>query len=561
MENLLLQVLKMSYNGSIVIVFILLIRLFLKKVPKSYSYALWSVVLFRLLSPFSIESAFSLLPIKENPIPSTMTMTTVDTGSRILNDSINPLLTQANEVASTNPIQIYMYIASIVWIIGVVMLLLHSIFSFYYLKKKLENAIYYKDNIYYSDNIETAFVLGIIKPTIYLPSFLDEKEQGHILVHEQMHIKRFDPLIKALSFFTVCIHWFNPLVWFAFFESSNDMEMSCDEMVIKRLGNDTKKAYSSSLLRFVQTKRMFHQTPLAFNEGNTKKRIINILQFKTMKTWISGLLVIVILGVIVSFSFNKKQEPFEQLQFPEMESIAFIQVEHKTSTNTITKRTKIERLITLLKDNKKTSIQSINDAPNVDDYIKIDLYTNNLRTLYLYEKDNKYFMEVPYSGVYTINKDVLSIVNNESFTSGENIVEQRILENNLPEKLFDNKIPYVGDASKVGKLIHLIPSPYGLSYESFELKTDMKPYGLLVAYSSSPEVRSYYSNEQHQHEFKRNALLLFATIENVDMVAFRIVDNHELTNMKFNREDFMTTFNLDAKNSNDIQKIIEDTNK
>ncbi len=175
-------------------------------------------------------------------------------------------------------------------------------------KKCLVDSVLNKDNIYISNNINTAFVMRTIKPKIYLPSNLNDEEREYILPHEQTHIKRFDHFIKIIGFVALCLHWFNPLVWLAFFVSGKDMEMSCDEIVIKKLGNNVKKDYSSSLLTLATDRRMVGGTPLAFGEGDTKNRIKNVLNYKKPAFWTVLISLIIVLFIIIRLMANPKRQ-------------------------------------------------------------------------------------------------------------------------------------------------------------------------------------------------------------------------------------------------------------
>lgn len=308
--KLFIQLLNMSFTASIVILFVLVVRLLLKKSPKIFSYVLWSVVLFRLICPFSFNSILSLLPTKANPISQDILYSTVDiidTGIPVINNIINAPLLQTTPNSSVNPLQIWISIGTIIWVIGVSVLLLYSIISLLKFKKHLNGATHYKDNIYYSDNINTAFVMGIISPKIYLPTNLSNSEEEYILLHEQTHIKHFDHIIKIISFLVLCIYWFNPLVWISFFLSGKDMEMACDETVIKKLGNDVKKDYSTSLLSLTTGKRLVGGTPIAFGEGNTKQRIKNILNYKKPTFWVITITTLIIICVIAGLIVNPRE--------------------------------------------------------------------------------------------------------------------------------------------------------------------------------------------------------------------------------------------------------------
>lgn len=278
-QNLFVNILNMSLTGTYVILFVLLIRLPLKKAPKVFSYSLWGAVLFRLVSPYSFSTAFSLLKSisftnsKPELIPinlGLMGQPSVDLGVDRVNNVINSSLPAATPYASANPMQIILAILSAVWITGVLIMAFYTIVSYIRLKKKINTAILAHDNVFECENIDTPFVLGILKPKIYLPRVLSENEKTYILKHEQIHIKRLDYLVKPFAFLVLCIHWFNPFVWLSFILMSRDMEMSCDEKVIKELGNVIKRDYSASLLSMAVNRSLVSGSPLAFGESNIK---------------------------------------------------------------------------------------------------------------------------------------------------------------------------------------------------------------------------------------------------------------------------------------------------
>ena len=322
LEKTFLQILNMSITASFVIIFVLLARLFLKKSPKILSYALWGVVLFRLICPFSFESIFSLLPAETNPISQDIVYEaapTIDTGIPAINHTVNQFLPAATPDASVNTLQIWAFIGSTVWLLGIAILLIYSIVSLVKLQKRLKSAVHEKDNIYLAKHLNTPFVMGFISPKIYLPAFLTEGEKRYILLHEQMHIRRFDHVIKIASFFVLCLHWFNPLVWIAFFISGKDMEMSCDEAVIKKLGSDVKKEYSSLLLTLATGRRIIGGSPLAFGEGDTKGRIKNVLNYKKPAFWMIAVAVAAAVIIAVGLVAN----PVNNVRLPDAGDMNF----------------------------------------------------------------------------------------------------------------------------------------------------------------------------------------------------------------------------------------------
>lgn len=300
----------MSIIGGIVILFILVSRLFLKKVPKIFSYILWSVALLRLLVPFSFESMLSLIPINPRPISNeslyvAQTNIGVISGQEI---TISPNLTTANIAEPVNPMQTFISIGAMLWIAGIFLLLIYSLFTLYRLKGRLASSVHEKDNIYISHEIDMPFVLGLIRPKIYLPVSLSESERDYIVLHEQTHIKRLDHVFRIIGYLALLVHWFNPLVWIAFHVSGKDMEMSCDESVIKAFGDKVKSDYSISLLSLATGRRNIGVTPLAFGEGDTKGRVKNVMNYKKPMFWV--IIIALIFVIVLSFGLlaNPKNE-------------------------------------------------------------------------------------------------------------------------------------------------------------------------------------------------------------------------------------------------------------
>ncbi|WMJ89323.1 DUF5301 domain-containing protein [Anaerocolumna sp. MB42-C2] len=311
MDRLFLTVLNMSLTASYVILFIMLVRLPLKKVPKFISYALWSVAAFRLVCPVSLESIFSLIPAGTASVPSYITNRQITGNESGINDTGfhagYTLVTPTHNIAANATLPLYLKISIVVWVAGILVMLAYSIFSVISLKKKLQNARSIGRYLYEADNLKTPFVLGIIRPVIYIPSGLGDEEKRYIIRHEQTHIRRYDPLIKFLSYLILSIHWFNPLVWAAFVLMSTDMELSCDECVIKEMGSEIKKPYSMSLLTLASKKRIISGNPLAFGEGKLKTRIKNVLGYKKTAFGIVIAVAVIVGGIGIGLTLNPKE--------------------------------------------------------------------------------------------------------------------------------------------------------------------------------------------------------------------------------------------------------------
>ena len=295
MENLFLTILNMSLTGAFVIVAICLARLPLKKAPKIISYCLWAVAWLRLAFPITIESALSLIPFRAAPIqqiPPTSPVTVippdlitqgvpnVESGTLIITDTAGSVISTSAQTISTDPMQILLTVGAYVWLTGFAIMLIYGITSYIRLKNKMKSAIPAQADVYETDKTKSPFVLGISKPKIYIPQGLSMQERTYIILHERTHIRRRDHIIKIAAYFVLCIHWFNPLAWLAFLLMGADMEMSCDERVMKETDGAAKKEYSDLLLSLSANHRAIGGSPLAFSEGGLKNRIKNVLSFK-----------------------------------------------------------------------------------------------------------------------------------------------------------------------------------------------------------------------------------------------------------------------------------------
>ena len=329
MHRLFPIVCNMSLTASVVILAVLAVRLLLRRAPKVFSYVLWAVVLFRLLCPVSVTSAVSLLGALGAPAQERTAVTSVveyvpadivrnmapavtplpqepfpaEPGENIV--STAPSVTPP-DAAPASPLSSPVAVLTLTWLTGMALLLLYSVVSLLRLRRRLVGAVRLEDNIYLADYIPSPFVMGLFRPKIYLPSTLTETERGYILRHEQYHLRRRDHVVKLLSFLALCVHWFNPLVWVAFILAGKDMEMSCDEAVVRELGEDIRADYSASLLSLATGRRIVAGMPLAFGEGNTGGRIRNLLNWKRPQPWIIAVCAVVCVGLIALCAANPK---------------------------------------------------------------------------------------------------------------------------------------------------------------------------------------------------------------------------------------------------------------
>lgn len=314
LDAVFLSVLNMSITASLVTLVVLPVRFFLKKAPKIFSYALWSVVLFRLICPFSFESSIALLPINSTPISQDILYSAqprINTGLVTVDNIVTTILPVSNIGDSVNPLQVLMHVGSIIWFAGMAAMSIYSIIQLVRLKQRLIGSTPLRDNIYLSDHISSPFVMGLIKPKVYLPSSMAKTEHTFIIAHEEYHIKRYDHIARIVSFAALTVHWFNPFVWFAFILSGKDMEMSCDEAVMRKMGTDIRAEYSESLLRFATGRKSINVTPLAFGEGDTKDRVKNVMRYKKPMFGVALVSVVICVAVIICFSVNPVRLPVD----------------------------------------------------------------------------------------------------------------------------------------------------------------------------------------------------------------------------------------------------------
>ena len=309
MNELFLKIINMSISASWLILAVLILRLVLKKAPKWVNVLLWGIVAVRLICPFSFESALSLIPSAETfpekviSGPSFDVQTGITPVDNRINDYLGDRYFEGVTVPANNGNNI-MTILTIVWTIGILLLVAYTVISYWRLRRKVDTAVRYKDNIFQSENVKSPFVLGIIKPRIYLPFNMNGQDLEHVVAHEQAHIHRKDHWWKPFGFLLLTIHWFNPLVWLAYVLLCRDIELACDEKVIKELGNEQRADYTQALVACSVNRRMIAACPLAFGEVGVKDRVKSVMNYKKPAFWGVVLAVIVCVFVAVCFLTN-----------------------------------------------------------------------------------------------------------------------------------------------------------------------------------------------------------------------------------------------------------------
>ena len=338
LSQIFLTFLYKNMTVSVVIIAVLLARLLLRKMPKKYSYILWSIVGIRMIFDLPFATNISVFNLFRGFAKRSSTMGTMLTGSRKTNlqgatDALNTIGTTGTSTAHASrnttvgamthtltTSQMVLGILGLLWLVVVALFMAYGIYSYVKCRMLVRTAVIAHDiipdthkkkgivSVWECDRIPSPFVLGLIRPRIYIPFRMSKQEQAYILAHEQCHIRRLDPLWKLIAFLLLAVYWWNPLVWCAFFYMVRDMEMSCDEAVIEQFGNEIKQGYSNSLLSFAMERHPYSFAPIAFGEGDAGRRIKNVLNFKKPHTWVAILVFVLLVVVGVSCLTNGKDK-------------------------------------------------------------------------------------------------------------------------------------------------------------------------------------------------------------------------------------------------------------
>lgn len=307
MNDLFLKIINMSISASWLVLAVLLLRFVLKKAPKWVHVLLWGIVALRLISPFSIESSFSLIPdsvgngkfvsewaddyigdLDFHHSGSVYYDAAVGAGREPISDGEGGyyVVTKHDQLGEPDTVEnTVIPILSVIWISGMIFLALYTAISYWRLRRKVSEAVILRDNIFQSENVASPFVLGVFRPRIYLPYNMDGQDLGHVVAHEQAHIRRRDHWWKPLGFLLLTVHWFNPLMWLAYVLLCRDIELACDEKVIKELGSEQRADYSQALVSCSINRRMVAACPLAFGEVGVKERVKSVMNYKKPAFW------------------------------------------------------------------------------------------------------------------------------------------------------------------------------------------------------------------------------------------------------------------------------------
>lgn len=463
MEKLFLELLNRSITAGWLILAVILLRLLFRRTPKWVTGILWLLIAVRLVNPFSVESVYSLIPTAEL-FPQEILYSdkpSVDTGAAVLDIVVNHSLESSvpNPGDSVNPLQIAAALSSYVWLAGMTAMLLFGGISYLLLKRKVRTAVRLRENIRQSEFITTPFVLGMIRPTVYLPFSVEESGAEYIIAHEKAHIRRGDHLVKPAAFLLLAVYWFHPLMWLAYILLCRDIELACDERVIRNMGTDERKAYSSVLLGCTAKQKLITVCPVAFGEVGVKTRVKSVLNYRKPAFW--GIVLAFAACVVCGVCLLTDPEPITGL--PAADEIAGITMDCVPSNTEVAMEDGREMLPLLLEmfgNATKTYRGSYNDTPYTEDidggtYLKITLhYADETvspypQTYYLYTRKGKAYLMRPYDAVYRFDDEFYDVLYDHYFVSlrehtqdvylrinHEKLDAERELEQAMEEKLW-----------------------------------------------------------------------------------------------------------------------------
>ena len=374
MSDLFISLFNMSITASWLVLAVVLLRFILKKAPKWINTVLWAFVGFRLICPFSFESIFSLIPSTQT-IPQNITngpSFDVNTGINIVDTQVNDYLGSHYFEGVTVPVNTgftAVNIITVLWLLGIIAMMVYTGISFIRLNQKVREGVVQKDNIWLCDRIDTPFILGLFRPRIFLPSGMAESDMEYVIAHENAHLRRRDHWWKPLGFILLTVYWFNPVMWLAYILLCRDIELACDEKVIKEIGTDIKKSYSEALINCSVSRRTISACPLAFGETGVKGRIKSVLSYKKPTLWVIIVAVISCIVVGVCFLTNP------------VSSNGIVEKIVNENGYTITNQEKIEVTLSIPKSSLPESIYSEEGYEFEND--EVIAYKDDVTTIFL----------------------------------------------------------------------------------------------------------------------------------------------------------------------------------
>lgn len=507
MSEVFLKLFNMSITAGWLILFVLLVRIILKKAPNWTKCMLWGFVGLRLVFPFSIESVLSLVPSAEIIPPSSMLSTTpqIDSGFSTINQFVNPYITETY-AEHGNQFPSFISVFSVIWVIGLAIMLIYGVISYSTLYVKVRVSIKYKEKIYLCDNIDSPFILGIVKPKIYIPSGYSDEQMEYIIAHEKSHLKRKDHWWKPLGFALLSVYWFNPLIWIAYVLLCRDIELACDEKVIKDMGNADMKGYSKTLLNCSSTHRKVLVCPLAFGEISVKGRIKAMLNYKKPAFWVVAVAVTSCVIIATCFLTNpQKNENIDSSNNPS----GIVEDSTNKSTETSTK------------NDENNSSESTTENESTKETVKTESTTkkgetttknpdksnatedkNNTNSKIKYVTDSSVILKIDNNVIYEPQYSYIAVKSPK--LKNDSYFENSVIRYYDTPKYFDNSVM---EADEMNKSIEIQKEFYWINKTMDELGLSVGNLSWAVDYSLSANERTAHDYYLVHYSAKENMLI------------------------------------------------------
>ncbi len=549
MDVVFLKAVNISIAAGWFILVIILLRGVLKRAPRWFFCVLWGLVGLRLIFPFSLESRFSLIPSAET-LPMDILLQNppaVDSGVAVFDHVVNPVLSDAllpREEASVNPAQIVVWLASLLWVLGIVIMLCYLIISYLKLHKRIRTATFLCDNIWQSEFADSPFILGIVRPRIYIPYHLGKEQLSWVLAHEKAHLARKDYLIKFAAFLVLSIYWFHPLIWVAYILLCKDIELACDEKVIRNLAPEERKSYSLALLGNGGKSRLFTACPLAFGEIGIRERILHIKTYHKPVFWVSIAVVLLCILAGVCFLTNpglhESMEWAKHMTADEVERIELVVMPqaYDKQYRLITDREEIRDIAELIKGSHGRYVEKPENLAGSSQMFYVNMKDGTMHTV---GNIGNYYLVID-GDSYRAGYDWLSSWVNY-YEGGNAALPADFFDGfhyvwGSAETLFAHRTKYIGDHIAVGNIFGNLSWPAAFAYQQYALQTSQEPYEVTITFAVPKEEQwKYASGGPEEKVLEENAYIMFALIENAGIVNLEMIgETGQAATLSFNRE-------------------------
>lgn len=579
-DSIFMELVNMTFTASWLILAIILFRLIFRKCPKWINCLLWLLVGIRLVCPVSFESEMSLVPQKDVITDENFYYSfapTIDSGINIIDNAVNPVISDVlstEPVSSVNNSQIFGFLMGVVWFIGLCSMLLYALISYIRLKKQVRTAIPFKDNILICDEVSSPFILGFIRPKIYMPSTLSESNAQYVISHERAHLRRKDYLWKPLGFIILSVYWFNPLVWISYIMLCRDIELACDEKVLKEKGEKEKKAYSEALFSCSAKQKYITACPVAFGEVGVKQRIKAVLNYKKPAFWVILIALIASIVVGVCFMTDPKDDDYilkldeYEISSQDIKFYAFVSdgeyfyqaydEESIRLTNKILSEVDITaRVLYNLVDPSKERISkhSLVAVPNEGDSVFL-YFDENFETMWCCDVDGNY------SGIYSFSggEKVKALFEDKSFINEEAVWTC----NPMLSATWHYQLKFTVGEEIVGATCSMGEIEISEDKKSFIWTPDVVTNPSDIRENAYFEVTAKTSSEEHKYNFTLEAI---GWEENLSVTYYRAVESDttgvaktSYGNYKVSQKESSDTANVSASLDAAVSKAILDIN-